>query len=93
MKAGGVQYVIGYISIGEDVASYTNSTGPIVGHGLGPSYFDTTTNAVVNEHLGVASYYVDQQWNGTTYLRNNTADQNPDSTVTISGRMPVGVRL
>ena len=46
--------VIGYLSIGEhDIAV------PITGDGTGPVYYDTTTNSVVHENNGYASFYVD----------------------------------
>jgi hypothetical protein len=76
----GVKYVIGYISIGEDAASAASQGGPgtpITGDGLGPVYYSTTTNSIVQENKGVASFYVDQSWNGTSYVSDNAADTNP----------------
>ena len=66
----GVRYVLGYISIGEDAAPVA-----IPGDGSGPVFHDGT--ALVSEHGGVASFYVDQRWNGTTYESDGIADVNP----------------
>jgi len=76
LQAAGVK-VIGYISIGEDVASYNAST-LITGDGLGPVHCDTTTHAIVYENQGIASFYVDQFYNGTSYVSDNVPDQNPN---------------
>jgi hypothetical protein len=79
LQNNGVKDVIGYISIGEDAASVTSSTGAIVGDGLGPVYCNTTTKAITYENRGVASFYVDQAWNSTTssYVEDNAPDTNP----------------
>jgi len=72
----GVKFVLAYISIGEEPASVAT----IVGNGDGPVYF---TNGVIHyESNGVASFYVDQNWNGSSYV----SDGFPDTNIYFSGR-------
>ena len=60
----GVTYVLGYISIGEDVASTQNGASLIVGDGTGPVYMDSS-NVLHYENKGIASFYVDE-WTPST---------------------------
>jgi len=55
----GVSFVLGYISIGEDVASTQNGASLIVGDGTGPVYMDSS-NVIHYENKGIASFYVDE---------------------------------
>jgi hypothetical protein len=63
LQTHGVKYVLGYISIGEEPSSVG---APLPGNGDGPVYFDTNTSSYIYESNGVASFYVDQEWNGAT---------------------------
>ena len=69
LKKAGVRYVFGYISIGED-----DAPNPVNGNGEGPVFHNGT--AIVPENRGIASFYVDQEWNGTEYVSDGTADLN-----------------
>ena len=71
VDAPSVRYVFGYISIGED-----DAPNPVNGNGEGPVFHNGT--AIVPENRGIASFYVDQEWNGTEYLSDGTADLNPN---------------
>ena len=70
LQRRGVKYVIGYLSIGEEP-----SFAPVsVGDGSGPVHF--AGGAVVSGNGGVASFYVDQAWNGATYVSDGQPDVN-----------------
>src|SRR2546426_2617520 len=69
LKKAGVRYVFGYITIGED-----DAPNPVNGNGEGPVFHNGT--AIVPENRGIASFYVDQEWNGTEYVSDGTADLN-----------------
>jgi len=66
----GVSYVLGYISIGEDVASTQNGASLITGDGTGPVFMDSA-GVVHYENKGVASFYVDE------WTKNPTPGQPP----------------
>jgi hypothetical protein len=76
LQDGGVDYVLGYISIGED------SPGPgeaaIIHDSAGPVYIDETTQNKVFQHSGVASFYVDSVYHASTssYAHDTEADTN-----------------
>ena len=70
LQRRGVRHVIGYISIGEEPAFLPVSAGD----GTGPVHF--AGGSVVSGNNGVASYYVDQAWNGTAYLSDGQPDVN-----------------
>ncbi|MBN1268416.1 MAG: fibronectin type III domain-containing protein [Kiritimatiellae bacterium] len=81
LQNGGVAYVLAYISIGED----PGSEPVIIADGSGPIYHDRTN--VVFENNGVASFYIDQEWNAdlsptpgwdyyTNYFQDGYADVN-----------------
>ena len=70
LQRRGVKYVIGYVSIGEEP-----SFAPVsVGDGSGPVHF--AGGAVVSGNGGVASFYVDQAWNGAAYISDGQPDVN-----------------
>ena len=70
LQRRGVKYVIGYVSIGEDPEYVPIS----VGDGSGPVHY--SGGAVVSGNQGVASYYVDQAWNGSAYVSDGQPDVN-----------------
>ena len=70
LQRRGVRHVIGYISIGEEPAFVQLSAGD----GTGPVHF--AGGAVVAGSNGVASYYVDQSWNGSAYISDGQPDVN-----------------
>ena len=70
LQRRGVKYVIGYISIGEEPAFVPVSAGD----GTGPVHF--AGGSVVSGNNGVASFYVDQAWNGAAYITDGQPDVN-----------------
>ena len=70
LQRRGVKYVLGYISIGEEPSFVPVSAGD----GTGPVHY--TGGAVVTGNHGVASYYVDQAWNGSSYVSDGLPDVN-----------------
>ncbi len=70
LQRRGVKYVIGYVSIGEDPDYVAIS----VGDGSGPVRY--AGGAIVSGNQGVASYYLDQAWNGTAYVSDGLPDVN-----------------
>ena len=76
LRAAGVQYVLAYLSIGEESASM-----PImVGDGTGPVHHDGSS--LQSGNAGVASFYVDCAFDGQAYVR----DGVPDTNATWGGR-------
>ncbi|MEM6294000.1 MAG: hypothetical protein AAGA54_22170 [Myxococcota bacterium] len=70
LKAAGVQYVLAYLSIGEEPSSM-----PIeVGDGTGPVHHDGT--ALQPGNAGVASFYVDDAFDGQAYVQDGAPDTN-----------------
>ena len=70
LQRRGVRQVLGYISIGEDPGIV-----PVVtGDGSGPVH--AVGSSIVAGNGGVASFYVDQQWNGSAYITDGVADVN-----------------
>jgi len=86
LQNNGVKYVLGYISIGEEsglVPMVTSATLPADPYAaLGPASYDAYTHTIVPKNAGVASYYVDDEWNGATYV----SDGAPDTNVNFGGR-------
>jgi hypothetical protein len=76
LQDAGVQYVLGYISIGEDFGGVGAS--PIIGDGKGPVYINPETNELVYQEQGIASFYVDSVYNSTSsqYEHDETPDKN-----------------
>lgn len=70
LQSHGAKYVLGYISIGEEPAS----VAAVPGNGDGPVYYSGGTYHY--ESNGIASFYVDQEWNGSTYVSDGVADTN-----------------
>ena len=70
LQRRGVQHVIGYISIGEEPSFVPVSAGD----GTGPVHF--AGGSVVPGNNGVASFYVDQAWDGATYVSDGQPDMN-----------------
>ncbi len=70
LQRRGVKQVIGYISIGEEPSFVPVSAGD----GTGPVHF--AGGAVVAGNNGVASFYVDQAWNGAAYISDGAPDVN-----------------
>ena len=68
LQSSGVRYVLAYISIGEDDREL------IVGNGEGPISHDGSR--IVESNRGIASFYVDQEWNGSRYVTDGLADMN-----------------
>jgi len=61
--------VLAYISLGEDQAINIST-----GDGSGPVYHNGTS--LVSENNGYASFYVDQEWNGSAYVSDGVPDIN-----------------
>lgn len=76
LQDAGVSYVLGYISIGEDLPS--SDELPIVRQGKGPVYRDENTQELVQQNQGVASFYVDSVYDNNLkhYIHDNVADTN-----------------
>ncbi len=70
VKKAGVRYVLAYITIGED-----DETALIPGNGEGPVFHNGAS--IEQENKGVASFYVDQEWNGTEYVSDGRPDVDP----------------
>ena len=70
LQRRGVKQVIGYISIGEEPSFVPVSAGD----GTGPVRF--AGGAVLAGNNGVASFYVDQAWNGAAYISDGAPDVN-----------------
>ncbi len=87
LQDAGVKYVLGYISIGEDLPkTYTENNieiteSPIIGDSLGPIYVDETTREIVLQNQGVASFYVDSVLRSipgeVSYEHDGMPDSNP----------------
>jgi hypothetical protein len=72
LQRRGVRQVLAYISIGEDP-----SLAPIVtGDGTGPVH--AVGAGIVAGNNGVASFYVDQKWNGSAYVTDGHPDTNSE---------------
>jgi len=86
LQNNGVKYVLGYISIGEEsglvpmVTALTLPADPYAA--LGPASYDAYTHTIIPKNAGFASYYVDDEWNGATYV----SDGAPDTNVNFGGR-------
>lgn len=61
LQDAGVSYVLGYISVGED--SLGLGELPIIQQGKGPIYKDETTQKIVYQNQGIASFYLDSVYN------------------------------
>ena len=75
LQSNGVKYVLGYISIGEQMPG----TPVLPGNGDGPVYATTNgTSIITYESNNVASFYVDQTWSNTVYVsqKNGQIDHN-----------------
>jgi len=75
LQSNGVKYVLGYISIGEQMPG----TPVIQGNGDGPVFCTTNGTATITyESNDVASFYVDQTWSNTVYVsqKNGHVDRN-----------------
>ena len=75
LQSNGVKYVLGYISIGEQMPG----TPVLQGNGDGPVYSTTNgTSTITYESNNVASFYVDQTWSNTVYVsqKNGHVDKN-----------------
>ena len=77
LQSNGVKYVLGYISIGEQMPG----TPIIKGDGTGPVYCTTNgTATIMYESNNVASYYVDQTWSNTVYVTQDNGHVDTDGT-------------
>ena len=76
LQDSNVQYVLGYISIGEDSSGV--SEGPITLQGTGPIYVDENSLETVYGNGGIASFYVDSVYNPNTesYQHDSEPDVN-----------------
>jgi len=76
LQDAGVSYVIGYISIGEDVAAPDEQA--ILHQGKGPVYVDENNLELVHQNSGVASFYLDSSYNKELdiYEHDGIADRN-----------------
>ncbi len=76
LQDAGVSYVLGYISIGEDVAG--EGELPIFHQGKGPIYKDETTQEIIFQNLGMASFYMDSVYNQdlSLYVHDSIPDTN-----------------
>jgi hypothetical protein len=76
LKDAGVSYVLGYISIGEDAPR--SGELPITHLGKGPIYKDETTQEIVYQNQGIASFYMDSVYNhiDARYEHDTVADTN-----------------
>ena len=75
LQSNGVKYVLGYISIGEQMPG----TPVLQGNADGPVYCTTNgTSTITYESNNVASFYVDQTWSNTVYVsqKNGHVDKN-----------------
>ena len=77
LQSNGVKYVLGYISIGEQMPG----TPVLPGNGNGPVYCTTNgTSTIVYESNNVASFYVDEAWSNavSAYVirKNGTINRN-----------------
>jgi len=77
----GVDYVLGYISIGEQSA-----TTPEKGDGSGPLRYDAVSKSLQPSYLGFASFYMDVD---TQYLRKKTATET-EAIITSKTKVPDG---
>ena len=81
LQNNGVRYVLAYISIGED-----DEEQPVIpGTGVGPVYHDGA--AVIEQGQGVASFYVDQEWDAE--LNGYSTDGLPDVNVNFGSRFVI----
>ena len=76
LQDAGVSYVLGYISIGEDAPR--SGELPITHQGKGPIYKDETTQEIIYQNQGIASFYMDSVYNHTLarYEHDAVADTN-----------------
>lgn len=74
--AADVKYVLGYISVGEDFPG--TGEAAITHDGAGPIYQDAVSQEIVFGNAGIASFYVDAEFNSDTgqYEHDGTADTN-----------------
>lgn len=81
LQDAGVSYVLGYISIGEDAPRIGEL--PIFHQGRGPIYKDETTQEIVFQDQGVASFYMDSVYSHD--LLSYVHDSIPDTNGTFGG--------
>jgi hypothetical protein len=76
LQDAGVSYVLGYISIGEDAPGLGEL--PITHLGKGPIYKDETTQEIVYQNQGIASFYLDSvySYESTQYEHDSAPDVN-----------------
>ncbi|MEM6290994.1 MAG: hypothetical protein AAGA54_06995 [Myxococcota bacterium] len=72
LQAAGVDQVLGYISLGEE----DGDLPVMVGDGTGPVRHDGV--GLVTSGGGVASFYVDDFYDGTAYVSDGIPDTNPE---------------
>lgn len=81
LQDAGVSYVLGYISIGEDAPR--SGELPITHQGKGPIYKDESSQAMVYQNQGIASFYMDSVYNPS--LAHYEHDAIPDTNGTFGG--------
>ena len=79
LQENGVDYVLGYISIGEQ-----STAMPDKGNGSGPLRYDAVSQSLQLSHQGLASYYMDVD--SQKMLKNRTTQT--DTVVTLQRQMP-----
>ena len=81
LQNNGVDYVLGYISIGEE-----SSSTPIKGDGSGPLRYDRASNSLLHTYKGIASFYMDVDSQKITY----NAQNQLESVLTTARKIPDG---